>query len=146
NTYLEAALLLDEYLDVTLQSPADYAAKKTVPKPDVVIFDTVTPVDPPQAHAIYLDPRGPGSPVKVEGELKSPGFDKIERKHPIVRWTALDDVNIARGHKLVPGPSDKVVGASDGVNPVLVTGQRGPYKFVALACDPRDRELPLRVA
>ncbi len=147
NTYLEAALLLDEYLDVQLVSPKDYA-EKVAPsgaRHDVIIFDGATPIEPPRAHAIYLDPRGPGSPVKVEGDLKNPGFDRIERKHPIVRWTALDDVNISRGHKLVPGPGDKAVGAStDG--PILVTGQRGGYKFVAMGFDVRDSDLPLRVA
>lgn len=147
NTYLEAALLLDEYLDVQLVSPKDYV-EKVLPsgaKQDVVIFDGATPNDPPRSHAIYLDPRGAGAPVKVDAELRSPGFDKIERKHPIVRWTALDDVNIARGHKLVPQPGDKVVGASvDG--PILVAGQRGPFKFVAMGFDPRDSDLPLRVA
>src|SRR5262249_723561 len=68
NTYLEAALLLDEYLDVQLATPHDYA-EKIVPsgqKHDVVIFDGATPADLPRANAIYLDPRGPGSPVKVE--------------------------------------------------------------------------------
>lgn len=147
NTYLEAALLLDEYLDVQLASPREYAEKiaPSGQRHDVVIFDGVTPADAPRAHAIYLDPRGPGAPVKVEGELKSPGFDRIERKHPIVRWTALDDVNIARGRKLTPQPGDKIVGASvDG--PLLVTGQRGGYKFVAMGFDVRDSDLPLRVA
>lgn len=148
NTYLEAALLLDEYLDVKLVSPLEYATKiaPSNEKTDVVIFDTVTPVDPPRAHAIYLDPRGTTAPVKVEAELKSPGFDKIERKHPIVRWTALDDVNVSRGHKLGPQPGDKVVGASNGTDAILVTGQRGAYKFVAVGFDPRDSDLPLRVA
>jgi hypothetical protein len=147
NTYLEAALLLDEYLDVQLVTPRDYASviAPSGQKHDVVIFDGATPSDAPRAHAIYLDPRGPGSPVKVENEIKSPGFDRIERKHPIVRWTALDDVNISRGHKLAPQPGDKVVGASaDG--PILVTGQRGGYKFVAMGFDVRDSDLPLRVA
>ncbi len=147
NTYLEAALLLDEYLDVQLVSPLDYV-QKVAPsgvRHDVIIFDGATPAEPPRAHAIYLDPRGPGAPVKVENELKSPGFDKIERKHPIVRWTALDDVNIAKGHKLVPQPGDKIVGASiEG--PILVTGQRGGFKFVALGFDVRESDLPLRVA
>lgn len=147
NTYLEAALLLDEYLDVQLASPKEYVERIALSgaKHDVVIFDGVTPVEPPRAHAIYLDPRGPGAPVKVESELKNPGFDRIERKHPIVRWTALDDVNIARGHKLVPQPGDKSVGAS-AEGSILVTGQRGGYKFVAIGFDPRDSDLPLRVA
>ncbi|MBX3188256.1 MAG: VWA domain-containing protein [Labilithrix sp.] len=147
NTYLEAALLLDEYLDVQLASPRDYAEKiaPSGAKHDVVIFDGATPMAPPRTNAIYLDPRGPGSPVKAEVELKQPGFDRIERKHPIVRWTALDDVNISRGRKLVAEPGDKVVGASDQ-GPILVAGQRAGFKFVAMGFDTRDSDLPLRVA
>ncbi len=150
NMYLEAALLLDEYLDVTSVTPADYATKLAGADLaqkhfDAVIFDGVTPVSPPAADAIYLDPRGPGSPVKVLAELKQPGFDKIDRKHPVVRFTALDDVNIARGHKLGTEPGDKVVGASDE-GPILVAGTRAGHKFVALGFDVRESDLALRVA
>lgn len=148
NTYLEAALLLDEYLDVQIASPGDYVTK-IAPSPikhDVVIFDGATPAEPPRSHAIYLDPRGPGSPVKVEKDIKTPGFDRIDRKHPVVRWTALDDVNISRGKQLVPQPGDKIVGASDSGGPILVTGQRAGFKFVAMGFDVRDSDLPLRVA
>lgn len=147
NTYLEAALLLDEYLDVTMVSPVDYANKYASGqvKFDSIVFDQVTPTNPPRAAAFYMDPRGPGSPVKVEEALASPGFDKIDRKHPIVAFTALDQVNIARGHKLKPEPQDKVVGASfDG--PILVAGTRGGFKFVAMGFDVRESDLPLRVA
>ena len=70
NTYLEAALLLDEYLDVQVVSPKDYVEKiaPSGAKQDVVIFDGATPAQAPRGNAIYLDPRGPGSPVKVEGD------------------------------------------------------------------------------
>lgn len=147
NTYLEAALLLDEYLDVSTVTPAQYAATAggTGQGFDVVIFDGATPATPPRANAIYLDPRGPGAPVKVEGEMKQPGFDKIDRKHPIVRWTALDDVNIAHARKLGTESGDKIVGAS-AEGPLLVTGQRGGFKFVALGFDVRESDLALRVA
>ena len=30
--------------------------------------------------------------------------------------------------------------------PILVTGTRGGYKFVAIGFDPRDSDLPLRIA
>ena len=147
NTYLEAALLLDEYLDVSTATPRDYATKiaPSGAKHDVVVFDGATPAQPPRAHALYVDPRGPGSPVKVEGEIKQPGFDKLDRKHPTIRFTALDDVNVARAHKLVPEPGDKVIGASaDG--PILVAGTRAGFKFVVLGFDVRESDLPLRVA
>lgn len=145
NMYLQAALLLDEYLEVTEAAPKDYAAKLAAGKYDAVIFDRVTPAEAPRIHALYLDPRGPGSPVKVDAELKQPGFDKVEKKHPVVRFLALEDVNIARGHKLVPQPGDKVVGASEQ-GPILVAGTRGGTKFVAVGFDPRESDLPLRVA
>jgi len=92
-----------------------------------------------------LNPAGPGSPVKVGDEIKEPGFDKLDRKHPILRYTALDDVNIATGHKLTPEPGDKVVGQSDTF-PILVAGTRKGNKFVALGFDVRDSDFPLRLA
>jgi hypothetical protein len=147
NTYLEAALLLDELLDVTDVHPRDYPEAVKKGTWDAVIFDGVTPAEMPKANALYLDPRGPGSPVKVTDELKQPGFDKIDRKHPAVRFLALDDVNVAAGHKLVPEPGDKVLGASDGgASPLLVAGTRGGHRFVAMGFDVRDSDLPLRMA
>jgi len=147
NTYLEAALLLDEYLDVTQVTPLEYVHKYGVTQPgfDVVVYDDVTPAQPPRAHALYLDPRGPGSPVKIEGDVERPWFDHIDRKHPVVRFTALDLVNIRFGRKLKPEPADKVIGSAAGV-PMLVAGSRGGFKFVALGFDVRDSDLPLRIA
>jgi len=147
NTYLEAALLLDEYLDVTDVAPAAYPQALARERWDTVIFDGATPPEMPKANALYLDPRGPGSPVKVTDPLKQPGFDRIDRKHPVVRLLALDDVNVALGHKLVAETGDKVLGASDGgASPLLVAGTRGGYRFVAVGFDVRDSDLPLRTA
>ncbi len=147
NTYLEAALLLDEYLDVTDVGPAAYPAAAAKGGWDAIIFDRVTPVDPAPASALYLDPRGPGSPVKIGRELKNPGFDKVDRKHPAVRFVGLDDVNVAAAHQLAAEPGDRILGASDGgASPILVAGARGAHKFVALGFDVRDSDLPLRVA
>ena len=147
NTYLEAALLLDEYLDVTDVAPRGYPDALAKGGWDVVLFDGVTPAEMPKAHALYIDPRGPGSPVKVTDALKQPGFDKIDRKHPAVRFLALDDVNVGLGHKLTPETGDKVLGASDGgASPLLVAGTRGGYRFIAMGFDVRDSDLPLRTA
>jgi hypothetical protein len=146
DTYLEAALLLDEYLDVTQVDALHYSDKTpSGGNYDVVIFDGATPEVMPRANALYIDPRGTGSPVKVEDVISQPGFDHIDRKHPVVRFTALDDVNIARGHKLVPQTGDKVIGASDE-GPILIAGQRSGFKFVALGFDVRESDLALRVA
>ena len=71
----------------------------------------------------------------------------MDRKHPVVRFLALDAVNVALGHKLLPETGDKVLGASDnGASPLLVAGTRAGYRFVATGFDVRDSDLPLRTA
>ena len=69
NTYLEAALLLDEYLDVTDAHAG--RVRRAVPRRrgegwTRSIFDRRRRRPSCRApNALYLDPRGPGSPVKV---------------------------------------------------------------------------------
>jgi hypothetical protein len=147
NTYLEAALLLGEYLDVTDVSPAGYETAIARGGWDAVIFDRVTPAQPVNVSALYLDPAGAGAPVAVGKALAAPSFDKIDRAHPIVRFIALDGVNVAAGHSLVAQSGDRVVGAADdGASPILVAGTRSGAKFVALGFDVRRSDFPLRPA
>lgn len=146
NTYLEAALLLDEYLDVTTITPDKLAATIGAQKFDVAILDGIGAALKPGLPTLYLDAKE-GGPFKVDAKkpLVEPSFDTLERKHPILRWTALENVGIAGGTKLVPGEGDKVVGASsDG--PLLIAGQRQGTKFVALGFDVRQSDFPLRIA
>lgn len=145
NTYLEAALLLDEYLEVVDVAPKDYPKRVNEARWDLVVFDGVTPAAPPRAHALYLDPRGEGAPVKVDREIAQPGFDKVDKKHPLARFAALEEINIARGRKLVPQSGDRVVGSSEA-GPILVAGARAGFKFVALGFDVRESDFALRVA
>jgi hypothetical protein len=147
NTYLEAALLLDEYLDVTTTTPSHMGDALSKAKFDVAIYDGVTPALRPGMPALYLDPHGDDGPVKVDEKkpIDEPSFDKLERKHPILRWTALDAVNIGVARKLTPQEGDKIVGASDE-GPILVAGQRNSTKFVVLGFDVRQSDFPLRIA
>jgi hypothetical protein len=143
NTYLEAALLLDEYLDVTEVTPEAYPPPGTF---DVTLFDGVAP--PPAEGAgglVYLNPPANGTPVKLAREIRDFGFDTWDRKSPIVRFAALGDVQVAAGHAFAPESGDKVVGASD-LGPILVSGTRNGRRFVALGFDPRQSDFVLRPA
>jgi Ca-activated chloride channel homolog len=143
NTYLEAALLLDEYLDVTLIAPEKYPPAQGY---DVTIFDGVAP--PLAKHtgsALYLAPPAQGSPVALGKRIEMFGFDTWDKKSAIVRWTALGDIQVAHGNTLKPEQGDRVVGASD-LGPILVAGRRAGRKFVALGFDPRNSDFVLRVA
>jgi hypothetical protein len=143
NTYLDAALLLDEYLDVTEIAPSAYPPAGDF---DVTIFDGVAPA--PAAGAgglLYLNPPKAGSPVKLGKPIDGFGFDTWDKKSPILRFAALGDVQVATGFALEPGDGDKVVGASD-LGPILVAGSRGGHRFVALGFDPRRSDFVLRPA
>jgi hypothetical protein len=143
NTYLEAALLLDEYLDVTDVKPAQYPPPGAF---DVTIFDGVAP--PPADKSgglLYVNPPAEGGPVKLGKPIKGFGFDTWDKKSPILRFAALGDVQVATGHALEPSSGDKVVGASDD-GAILVTGTRGGRSFIELGFDPRQSDWVLRPA
>ncbi len=143
NTYLEAALLLDEYLDVTTVLPG-----KAMPSEhfDVAILDGVADALPDTvAAALYLNPPDGGVPLKLGATLSDFGFDTWDKKSAILRFLALGDVQVASGRALVPGPSDRILGASDQ-GPILVSGSRSGHPFIALGFDPRNSDLVLRVA
>lgn len=145
NLYLQAALLLDEYLEVVEVAPAAYPAAGRF---DVTIFDGWVPPAPPETDAIYLYPvprEGGAAPFEVTGTVRRPFFERVEREHPIVRWTALRDVNIAESLQVRLQEGDHVVGGT-GADPLLVTGRRADRRFVALLFDVRRSDLPLRVA
>jgi hypothetical protein len=143
NTYLEAALLLDEYLDVTTVAPG-----RTLPSErfDVAILDNAGDALPDTVGAaLYLNPPEAGSPVPRGATLTDFGFDTWDKKSPILRFLALGDVQVATGHALKPAAGDRVLGASDQ-GPFLVSGARSGHPFVALGLDPRNSDWVLRVA
>jgi hypothetical protein len=144
NTYLEAALLLDEYLDVTIVPPERFDPRAAH---DVVIFDDVVPPGAASlaGAALYLNPPSEGSPVPLGKSLRMFGFDRWERKSPILRWMAMGDIQVLDGHAFEPGPGDRVLGASE-LGPLLVSGERGSQRFVALSFDPKRSDFVLRVA
>jgi hypothetical protein len=143
NTYLEAALLLDEYLDVTYLEPGQYPPKERY---DVSIFDGVAPaLAKNTGAALYLNPPRDGSPVKHEKPIKDFGFDRWNRKNPILRFLSLGDIQVAHGQKLTPEKGDEVIGESDQ-GPILVSGVRNGQRIVVLGFDPRDSDFVLRPA
>ena len=149
NMYLEAALLLDEYLDVTMVKPEAYPAKG---KFDVTILDNATPnITPGSGSLLYLNPSGEnvpfevGKPIEDTDPVYKLGFDELEAKHPILRYTSLSDINIARARILKGDKEDKVI-ARSYKGPLLIQGRRAGVKFVALGFDIRESDFPLRIA
>ncbi|MEM9692322.1 MAG: VWA domain-containing protein [Myxococcota bacterium] len=155
NMYLEAALLLDEYLDVTTVSPGAFPAKDGQGELidfDVTIFDEVAPLATEEAgHRLYLNPGDDThTPFGLGDTIKSSrryalGFDEVLDKHPIMRNLSLGDINIAQARELKGEKGDKKVGQSFR-GTLLLAGRRGGQKFVALGFDVRESDFPLRIS
>lgn len=145
DVYLQAALLLDEYLDVVEVAPDEFPPAQEY---DVAILDRFVPATPLDHDAIYLSPAPPEGvegPLEIAGTIDRPFFDVLRREHPLLRHAAIADVNVARALLVHPQPDDVVV-AGDTRGPLIVTGTRGAARFVALTFDVRESDLPLRAA
>jgi hypothetical protein len=145
NLYVSAALLLDEYLDVTEITPAEYPQEGRF---DVVVFDSFVPTTPPDADVIYIYPlvaEGRNEPFAVNGIVERPFFDQLDRQHPLLAFTALRDVNVSESLDVTLAPDDRVV-AGDALSPLIVVGTRNGHRMVSVNFDLRKSDLPLRVA
>jgi VWA domain-containing protein/aerotolerance regulator-like protein len=143
NTYLEAALLLDEFLDVSAVAPGQ-------PLPDgrfdVTILDGVTVAPEPRLGGLfYLNLPASGGPVGHRRPIQDFGFDRWDEKSGILRWIAPENIQVTQGAALAPEPRDQIVGSSE-LGPILVAGRRNGQPFVALGFDPRHSDIVLRVA
>lgn len=143
NTYLEAALLLDEYLDVTLVAPNEPLPTGAF---DVIVLDGVgVDLGTTRGARLYLNPPAAVSPVPINKSISDFGFDTWNRKSPLLAFIAPENIQVLEGSSFRPQPGDQVVGASE-LGPFLVEGKRDNQNFVALGFDPRKSDMVLRVA
>jgi Ca-activated chloride channel homolog len=142
NTYLEAALLLDEYMELTNTAPDSIPIESSF---DVTILDNVV-VPLPTRHGarLYINPKS-GGPVPSGKSITEFGFDTWDKKSPYLRWMAMENIQVIRGNTFLPEQGQKVVAASD-FGPLLVSGTVDQVPFLALGFDPRDSDWVLRVA
>ena len=109
------------------------------------MLDGFTPADPPRTHALYLDPHGAASPFTVRGSVDGPILTDTAASHPLMRWVALKDLNIARASTFALAAGDVAI-ASSFKQPVIVARERDGRKTAAIGFELRQSDLPLRVA
>ncbi len=152
NLYVQAALLLDEYIETDECLPA--AAPEQIRRGhyDLVVMDGITVPTPPGTAVLYLHPSGIDSPLALDGatpelaQVARPFFDHIESRHPLMRFMSdLEDTNIGVATKYRLREGDRAVAWSN-LAPLIVLGERNAGKFVAVTFDLRASDLPLRVS
>lgn len=151
--FLEAALLTQgEHVELTGVTPdqavAGHAALRDA---DVVVFDVADaplPATLPDAHLLVFDPwRRASSPFAIakRADIKRPFLTEQLRDHPVLAHVVLKDVNISRGTTFALEPGDQALVRTLG-EPIMVLRERGDHGLVAVGFDPRQSDLPLRIA
>jgi hypothetical protein len=142
--FLEGALLLDQNVEVEKTAPGAYTPALSR-RFDAVVFDGVAPEAAPETAALYVDPRGAGSPFEVRGQMEAPLITATAARHPLLRFVSLADVNIARATRFALQAGDVAV-ASTLEGPLFAAGERRGHKVAALGFALEKSDLPLRVA
>jgi Ca-activated chloride channel family protein len=152
NLYVQAALLLDEYIESEEATVADAPQKMREGRYDLVVMDGVTVPAPPGTAVLYLHPSGTDSPLEIDGatpeaaEIRRPFFERIDARHPLMRFMSdIEDTNVGVATRYRLREGDRAVAAS-AQGPLVVVGQRSGGRFVAVTFDLRSSDLPLRVS
>jgi|GEM_PF-3168838 len=143
NTYLGAALLLSPLWDVEItENPEKYLNEEY----DVVIADNAALQSGlKRKGTLYINPPDGSIPLKVAGEFNGAFFEKFDRDHPLLRWTNLENVNIARGKIFLPRQQDKVI-ASSLKEPLIIEMEKRKedLREIVLSFSLEDSDMPLR--
>jgi Ca-activated chloride channel family protein len=152
NLYVQAALLLDEYIESDESTIAEAPQKMREGRYDLVIMDGVTVPAPPGTPVLYLHPTGADSPLELAAatpeasEMRRPFFERIDARHPLMRFMSdLEDTNVGVATRYRLREGDRAV-ASSAQGPLIVVGERAGARFVAVSFDLRASDLPLRVS
>ena len=144
NTFLEAALLVDDSLEVQRVSAEKYPPAGEF---DVTIFDQAFPKRVSRTGAaFYLGVPAEETknfPIALGRELSMFGFDTWKKDSTIFRLVDPYNIQVLKGQELVPEDEDTVLAASAG-KPILLKGKRTEGTFLALGFSPRDSDFVLR--
>ena len=144
NLFLHATLFVRENVEFEVTKPADYTGPEGH---DITVVDGAK-VDMSKPGAYFvLDPQE-GGPFEVTGTLEEPELGRVQRRHPIVKGLKLVDLAIAEAVAVTKERGDKVVVATSGGSPLVLTREdaAGKRAFVMVAFDIRKSLLPLNYA
>ena len=146
NLFVEAPLLLNQNLEVTSITPAEYDADPNANAGfDVFVFDGVSPVPPSTGGALYIHPQGDASPWQIRGETTDPIIDRFDRSDPLMRWMhGFRSLNILRAQRLGRTEDDVAAASSIGGDPMFVWRQEQGRRLAAIAFKIEESDFGLR--
>lgn len=128
---LRPVLSANPYLRAEFVSPSGTPTAR----PDVAIYDAVTPAAQPATHSI-LFLSGGGRQTRLTG---------WNPQHPVTRWIRTRDISVRPIASLAARPSDAVLAWAEGA-PLVLAREESGRKILLLGFDVRQSNLPLQPA
>jgi hypothetical protein len=114
NSYLQAALKLDSFVELSIVDPKDYREDPAV---DAYIFDDFAPLQQPSRPALIVGAQNVPWLRTPTGTVEKPAFTTWVEDHPVMQFLSLHDVSIAKAS--VIDASNLTVLASSGQAPAV---------------------------
>ena len=147
NLFLDAALL---NLGDHVQLDAATGTEPDLADHDLVVFDlgnNPLPANLPDTHVAVFDPwRFEDSPFPIAKarDVARPFLTEQARKHPLLEYVVLKDINVGRGTTFALEPGDDALVRSLG-DPIVVL-REGEHLTLGVGFDPRQSDFPMRIA
>ena len=154
NPFLKNALAVDEKINLTVTTPAEY--ETSTQEYEVVVFDRYSPTSLGDGNFLFIYPPKSDTPPniglddsvatwEIGEDLETPIITEWERTHPILQHVQLENVLIGMAYEVRPPPSSKVLVRSFD-SPVLFVDVSPKKKIVFAAINILESDLPLRIA
>lgn len=144
NSYLQAALKLDSFVDLSVADPRDYREDPAI---DAYIFDRFAPVVQPAKPALVIGFQN-GTPnvswlPRPTGTVEKPSFTTWVEDHPVMQFLSLHDVSIAKAFTI--DTSKFTVLASSGPTPLIVASPPGAAgaRWILMTFDLQSSDFPV---
>jgi hypothetical protein len=138
NNYLQTALKLDSFVDLSVVDPANY---KDLPNVDAYIFDRFAPRELPSHPALIIGaPEAPWLRA-AQGTIQKPQITTWAEGHPVMQFVSVHDLAIERASQI--DAADLTVIASANRVPLIVASERP--KWIMLTFDLQSSDFPFHV-
>jgi len=144
NSYLQTALKLNSFVDVSVVDPRDYHEDPAI---DAYVFDGFAPHEQPAKPALIIGTGNgaqsvPWLPIP-SGAVEKPAVTTWAEDHPVMQYLSLHDVSISKAS--IIDASHLTVLASSGQTPLIVASPAGVTgaRWILLTFDLQSSDFPV---
>jgi hypothetical protein len=145
NAYLQTALKLDSFVDVSTVDPKDYREDSST---DAYVFDDFAPAVQPLKPALIIGAGNGAQSVpwlpRPSGIVEKPSFTTWQEDHPVMKYLSLHDVSIAKASAVAPANGVTVLAASGETPLIVASPASGPgARWILLTFSLQSSDFPV---